>query len=55
VAAVAPPALHSPSQARKRPLIYVYNMDPIFNSRILQYRMGKWVAPTQQQKQQAAP
>ena len=41
---VLPPALHTPSQARKRPLIYVYDLDPIFNTRILQYRMGKCAA-----------
>ncbi len=41
---VLPPALHTPSQARKRPLIYVYDLEPMFNTRILQYRMGKCVA-----------
>jgi ferredoxin-thioredoxin reductase catalytic subunit len=31
-------------QARKRPLIYVYNMPPAFTTRMLQYRLSKCAA-----------
>ncbi len=43
----APPAAQDPpppTQQRKRPFIYVYDLPPAYNTRMLQYRVGKWVA-----------
>lgn len=39
-----PPAAADPplvGQQRKRPFIYVYDMPPAYNTRMLQYRVGK--------------
>jgi hypothetical protein len=34
---------------RKRPFIYIYDMPPAYTSRMLQYRIDKWVAAGHQQ------
>lgn len=43
IAAVATDAVHDLQQqrSRKRPLIYVYDLPSIYNTRILQYRVAK--------------
>ncbi len=40
---VSPPAAQDPPPAptRRRPLIYVYDTDPIFNTKIMQYRIAR--------------
>jgi hypothetical protein len=50
-----PPTLRSPPPARKRPLIYVYNLPPAYNTRMLQYRIVRCACALGGPQRLAAP